>query len=109
MLKQCPQERFKCCSYHLCRVWPIMKKHIDIPAEHLLTFRHEYSGTFSAHRNVPRNCGAELGKSLRQEKNLLWVLAGNGGGSSDYPKHFIEELNGYANKVWRMRSWGKHW
>lgn len=65
-----------------------------------------HSGTFSAQRNVPRNCGAELGKSLRQEKNLLWVLAGNGGGSSDYPKHFIEELNGYANNATHM-AWLK--
>ena len=58
-----------------------------------------YSGTFASVQTIPRNCGAELGKSLRQEKNLLWVLAGNGGGSSEYPQHFIQELNGYANNA----------
>ena len=65
-----------------------------------------YSGTFASDQAIPRNCGAELGKSLRQEKNLLWVLAGNGGGSSEYPQHFIQELNGYANNATHM-AWLK--
>ena len=65
-----------------------------------------HSGTFNAFRSVPRDCGAALGKSLRQERNLLWVLAGNGGGSSDYPQHFIQELNGYANNATHM-AWLK--
>lgn len=65
-----------------------------------------YSGTFFPSNSVPRNCGAELGKSLRQKKNLLWVLAGNGGGSSEYSRHFIQELNGYANNATHM-AWLK--
>lgn len=65
-----------------------------------------HSGTFHASQSIPRNCGAELGNRLRQERDLLWVLAGNGGGSSDYPMHFIQELNGYANNATHM-AWLK--
>ena len=57
------------------------------------------SETFDAFGDVPRECGAELGHQLQAEKELLWVLADNGGGSSDYAMHFIEALNGYANNA----------
>ena len=56
------------------------------------------SGTFyDPFHHVPRDCGAELGDKLKKEKHVVWVLAGNGGGSSDYALHFIEALNNYAN------------
>lgn len=65
-----------------------------------------YSGTFSSHNSIPRNCGQELAKTLTQKEKLIWVLAGNGGGSSEYPSRFIGQLNWYANNATHM-AWLK--
>ena len=59
-----------------------------------------FSGTFyDIHNHVPRDCGKDLAQHLKNEKCIMWVLAGNHGGSSDFAQHFIESLNGYANNA----------
>ena len=56
------------------------------------------SGTFyDIYDHVSRDCGVEYGHQLKNEKQVMWVLAGNGGGSSIFAERFVEALNGYAN------------
>ena len=57
------------------------------------------SSTFHNDYRVPRECGIEYGRRCRSTEKLIWVLAGNGGGSSQYPQHFITALNDYANSA----------